>query len=61
LTIVACDEIAERLKVRETREGTEIHGAELDAMQLDYYLWLTGKEEGFRSMARHATKDTFYY
>jgi hypothetical protein len=35
--------------------------ADLNAMKLDYYLWHKGKDEGFRSVARHATKDTFYY
>ncbi len=58
VAIAACDEIVETWK-RERQAASE--GAELNSMKLDFYLWAKGKEEGFRSIARHATKDTFYY
>ncbi|ELR20174.1 uncharacterized protein ACA1_116450 [Acanthamoeba castellanii str. Neff] len=58
VAIAACDEIVETWK-RERQAASE--GVELNSMKLDFYLWAKGKEEGFRSIARHATKDTFYY
>lgn len=32
-----------------------------NACELDYYLWTLGKEGDFRTVERHATKDTSFY
>ncbi|KAG6610481.1 Cobyrinic acid a,c-diamide synthase [Phytophthora cinnamomi] len=47
--LVACDQIVEASK---GRFGT---------LELDFYLWRVGKEERFRGLERHATRDTFFY
>lgn len=36
-------------------------GLDLKEMDLDYYLWLKGKDRGFREFERHYTKDTYFY
>ncbi|KAK1931878.1 Queuosine salvage protein [Phytophthora citrophthora] len=33
----------------------------LGSLELDFYLWRVGKEERFRGIERHATRDTFFY
>jgi len=33
----------------------------ISALDLGYYLWLTGKEAGKRQFARHHTQDTVFY
>eukprot|EP01087_Luapelamoeba_hula_P010305 TRINITY_DN2724_c1_g1_i1.p1 TRINITY_DN2724_c1_g1~~TRINITY_DN2724_c1_g1_i1.p1 ORF type:complete len:383 (+),score=75.53 TRINITY_DN2724_c1_g1_i1:31-1149(+) len=33
----------------------------LSQMMLDYFLWAQGKADGFRTVERHYTKDTYYY
>jgi hypothetical protein len=58
VAIAACDAIVAAWKARQEKEGSAV---ELNSMKLDFYLWGKGKEEGFRSVARHATKDTFLY
>lgn len=47
--IIACQAIV---------EGSD---GSISAVLLDYYLWALGKEEPFRSLERHATKDTSFY
>lgn len=47
--IVACDEI-----IKET-------GGSMATLELDFYLWRVGKEDRFRGLERHATRDTFFY
>lgn len=60
MSIAACDAIVRAWKERQAKEEA-LANVELDSMKLDYYLWGKGKEEGFRSVERHATKDTPYY
>ncbi|KAE9049284.1 hypothetical protein PR003_g1703 [Phytophthora rubi] len=47
--LVACDQIVEASKGR------------IGTLELDFYLWRVGKEERFRGLERHATRDTFFY
>eukprot|EP00644_Phytophthora_capsici_P012244 jgi/Phyca11/550712/estExt2_Genewise1Plus.C_PHYCAscaffold_380187 len=47
--VVACDRIVAESKGR------------LGGLELDFYLWRVGKEERFRGLERHATRDTFFY
>jgi hypothetical protein len=47
--LVACDRIVAASKGR------------LGALELDFYLWRVGKEDRFRGLERHATRDTFFY
>ncbi|CAI5725250.1 unnamed protein product [Hyaloperonospora brassicae] len=47
--IVACDQI---VMASDGRIGT---------LELDFYLWRMGKEDRFRGLERHATRDTFFY
>ncbi|KAJ0395388.1 hypothetical protein P43SY_002964 [Pythium insidiosum] len=47
--IVACDRIVRESKGRVTN------------LELDTYLWRVGKEPRFRSLERHATRETFFY
>ncbi|CAH0485262.1 unnamed protein product [Peronospora farinosa] len=47
--IVACDQIA-----------AESNGR-IKTLELDFYLWRVGKEDRFRSVERHTTRDTFFY
>lgn len=46
---MACDQIVEASKGR------------IRTLELDFYLWRVGKEERFRGLERHATRDTFFY
>ncbi|RLN90199.1 hypothetical protein BBJ28_00001866 [Nothophytophthora sp. Chile5] len=47
--IVACDQIVAESKGR------------LSTLGLSFYLWRVGKEDRFRGLERHATRDTFFY
>ncbi|KAH7462026.1 hypothetical protein PRIC1_005899 [Phytophthora ramorum] len=47
--VVASDQIVTESKGR------------LDPLELDFYLWRVGKEDRFRGLERHATRDTFFY
>ncbi|OWZ15910.1 hypothetical protein PHMEG_00010368 [Phytophthora megakarya] len=47
--LVACDQIVAESKGR------------LGTLELDFYLWRVGKEDRFRGLERHATRDTFFY
>ncbi|KAF4315905.1 hypothetical protein BBO99_00007955 [Phytophthora kernoviae] len=47
--LVACDQI-----VAESKGG-------ISTLELDFYLWRVGKEDRFRGLERHATRDTFFY
>ncbi|KAG6974513.1 hypothetical protein JG688_00003021 [Phytophthora aleatoria] len=47
--VVACDQIVAESKGR------------IGTLELDFYLWRVGKEDRFRSLERHATRDTFFY
>lgn len=47
--IVACEKIV-----------AASHGR-VNTTDLDHYLWRLGKDPEFRSLERHATRDTFYY
>ncbi|RLN93564.1 hypothetical protein BBJ28_00001715 [Nothophytophthora sp. Chile5] len=47
--IVACDQIVAESKGR------------LSTLDVSFYLWRVGKEERFRGLERHATRDTFFY
>ncbi|KAG7397425.1 hypothetical protein PHYBOEH_000779 [Phytophthora boehmeriae] len=47
--LVACDQIV-----------AESKGA-ISTLELDFYLWRVGKEDRFRGLERHATRDTYFY
>ena len=47
--VVACEELMRRA------------GGRFNIIQLDNFLWLRGKEPGYRSKERHATRDTLFY
>ncbi|ETL45275.1 hypothetical protein F441_04750 [Phytophthora nicotianae CJ01A1] len=47
--VVACDQIV-----------AESNGR-IGTLELDFYLWRVGKEDRFRGLERHATRDTFFY
>ena len=47
--IVACDQI---VMASDGRIGI---------LELDFYLWRMGKEDRFRGLERHTTRDTFFY
>jgi len=36
-------------------------GKNLNSSELDYYLWVKGKDNGFRNLERHYTQDTYFY
>jgi len=60
VAIAACDAIVASWNERRAKEPA-LEPVELDTMKLDLYLWNKGKEEGFRTVERHATKGTIYY
>lgn len=47
--IVACEKIVAASNGR------------VNTTDLDFYLWRVGKDPEFRSLERHATRDTFFY
>lgn len=47
--LVACDQIV-----------AESDGI-ISTLELDFYLWRLGKDDRFRNLERHATRDTYYY
>jgi len=36
-------------------------GKNLNSSELDYYLWVKGKDNGLRNLERHYTQDTYFY
>jgi hypothetical protein len=50
--VYACELIVRRARSK---------GFHFNEMDLDYYLWLKGKEPGFRNFERHYTKNTYFY
>lgn len=46
--------------VHACEEIVKIRNKEFFAIDLDYYLWRLGKEEGYLQIERHATPSLFY-
>lgn len=55
--VVACEKIIGRYNAL---KGTPDHPRPLNAVRLDYDLWLAGKKPEFRKLARHATHSIYY-
>lgn len=55
VSIVACDMIVEKAKQKYPQED------QFNALKLDHYLWMLGKEDGFRQVERHYTREMVFY
>ncbi|RKO91137.1 hypothetical protein BDK51DRAFT_21336 [Blyttiomyces helicus] len=54
----ACEEIVAKAK---TLEGLDLRVAAMAGIDLDYYLWSLGKEEGYRTVERMVVKGTPFF
>ena len=60
--ITACEDVLKRAREKwENNESKQSLLKSLTVVQLDYYLWVIGKDPEFRKTERHYTRDTVFY